>query len=288
VTAVIKSAGFTLAGLLIGVVVTAPWRGSGGGTPVPVPAEQTGSLRGRIDAIEGQLRDERRRREALEAELAALTTRVDASDAPAEADTRRAETRTDDAPPAADRGSDESAQGPSARFGGPRAAGGLDRDARRIDRLVDGGFTPERAQWIVRRAAELRMQALQARYDAERKGEPFDPQAAFSAEQPLREALGDQEYEQYLKAMGRSTRVAVRDVLASSPAEQAGLQSGDQVVAYDGKRVFDAGDLNRLVLDGQPGEPVAVDVIRDGQPMQIYVPRGPLGITGGGRFRGRP
>jgi hypothetical protein len=35
------------------------------------------------------------------------------------------------------------------------------------------------------------------------------------------------------------------------------------------------------VLEGQPGQVVAVDVIRDGQLVQLYVPRGPIGITGG-------
>lgn len=285
-TAVIKSAGFMLAGLMIGIAATAPWRGSARDTSVPPPADQTASLRERIDTIDARLHDERRRREALEAELAALTARVDASEAPAEAGTERADRRASDAAPAAD--SDETVRAPFARAAGAAPPAGFDPEARRIDRLVDGGFAPERAEWIVQRAAELRMQALQARYDAQRQGEPFDRQAGFSAEQSLREALGDQEYEQYLKALGRPIRVAVRDVLASSPAEQAGLQPGDQLVAYNGKRVFDVADLNRMVLDGQPGEPVAVDVIRDGQSMQVYVPRGPLGITGGGRFRGRP
>ena len=54
------------------------------------------------------------------------------------------------------------------------------------------------------------------------------------------------------------------------------------------QRVFDMDELNNLTIDGQPGETVAVDVLRGGQPMQLYLPRGPIGITGGGRFRGRP
>jgi S1-C subfamily serine protease len=73
----------------------------------------------------------------------------------------------------------------------------------------------------------------------------------------------------------------VRDVLATSPGARAGLKPGDQVVSFDGQRVFDMSDINRLVLEGQPGQVVAVDVIRDGQLVQLYVPRGPIGITGG-------
>ena len=45
-------------------------------------------------------------------------------------------------------------------------------------------------------------------------------------------------------------------------------------------------ELNSLTLEGTPGESIAVEVRRDGQTVQLVIPRGPLGITGGG-FRGR-
>jgi hypothetical protein len=46
--------------------------------------------------------------------------------------------------------------------------------------------------------------------------------------------------------------------------------------------------LNQLILDGSPGQTVVVDVLRDGQQIQVYVPRGPIGITSGrGRGGGR-
>jgi S1-C subfamily serine protease len=94
------------------------------------------------------------------------------------------------------------------------------------------------------------------------------------------------DYERYLQADGRPTAIPVRDVLASSPAERSGLQPGDEIVAYGGKRVFDMGELNALTLEGVPGESVVVDVRRNGQSLQLVMPRGPLGVTGGG-FRGR-
>jgi serine protease Do len=80
--------------------------------------------------------------------------------------------------------------------------------------------------------------------------------------------------------------VNVQSVLASSPAERVGLRPGDEILAYNGKRVFDARELNALTLEGTAGESVVVDVRRDGQPLQLVLPRGPLGITGG--FRGPP
>jgi len=38
--------------------------------------------------------------------------------------------------------------------------------------LVDGDFTADRAEWIIRRYEELRMQMLEAQHAAERSGEP--------------------------------------------------------------------------------------------------------------------
>ena len=57
-------------------------------------------------------------------------------------------------------------------------------------------------------------------------------------------------------------------------------------MAYNGRRIFDMRELNALTLVGTPGESVVIDVRRDGQNLQLVMPRGPLGVTGGG-FRGR-
>jgi S1-C subfamily serine protease len=127
------------------------------------------------------------------------------------------------------------------------------------------------------------MEALQAQYDAQRGGRPVEASGGL---QTLRTELGDADYERYLQAYGRPTAIPVRDVLASSPAERSGLKAGDEIVAYGGKRVFDVPELNALTLEGTPGESVVVEVRREGQNVQLVVPRGPLGITGGG-FRGR-
>jgi hypothetical protein len=44
--------------------------------------------------------------------------------------------------------------------------------------------------------------------------------------------------------------------------------------------------VNALTLEGTPGESVVVDVRRADQNVQLVLPRGPIGIFGGG-FRGR-
>jgi hypothetical protein len=208
--------------------------------------------------------------DALAAELAALRSGT------SEATTAATATETAEAVPTESR----------ARVRRDAAALREDGQRRVIEALVAAGFPPDRAEWINRRTQELRMESLQAQYDARREGRPFEPSAAFEGARTLRDELGDADYERYLAALGRPTSVAVRDVLASSPAERVGLKSGDEVVAYDGKRVFDARELNSLTLAGNAGESVLVDVRRDGQMLQLVMPRGPLGILGG--FRGPP
>lgn len=159
------------------------------------------------------------------------------------------------------------------------------RRRQEVDRLVRAGFTQERAEWILRRTQELQVQQQQAQFDAQRNGQPF---RGTDIEESLRREIGDAEYEQYLAGTGRSTSVAVMEVLASSPAERAGLRPGDQIVSYAGQRVFDNGDLTSLTREGNPGESVTVEVNRNGQIVQLSVPRGVLGVQTGGGGRGGP
>ena len=73
--------------------------------------------------------------------------------------------------------------------------------------------------------------------------------------------------------------------MAASPAERAGLQPGDQIVSYDGERVFSTFELMQHTMASGDGD-VVVDVLRNGATMQIVLPRGPIGVEIG-RFRGR-
>ena len=65
----------------------------------------------------------------------------------------------------------------------------------------------------------------------------------------------------------------------ASRSDSAGIRDGDVLLRYDGQRVYQASDLRRATRDGEMGEMVAVDILRDGQRIQTYVPRGPLGIN---------
>jgi len=157
----------------------------------------------------------------------------------------------------------------------------------RLAQLINSGFTPERAQWIVQRESELQMEVMQARFDARRSGQPMDPfNPTLNPNSALRAELGDSQYEQYLQATNRPTTISIGSVLESSPGQRAGLQPGDEIVNYDGSRVFDVFDLNQQTMQGEPGESVVIDIRRDGMPMQVVLPRGPIGVSTG-RFRGR-
>ena len=99
----------------------------------------------------------------------------------------------------------------------------------------------------------------------------------------LRKEMGDAEYEKYLAGTGSSDQGAGDGCARKLRGrERSGLKPGDQIVSYAGQRVFDTGDLNSLTRQGTPGETVTVEVQRDGQTVQLPVPRGVLGVQAGG------
>lgn len=156
--------------------------------------------------------------------------------------------------------------------------------AGRIERLIEAGFLPGRAAQIVQREAQLQMESLQARYEAERSGNPVEWwRGRDSSSSSLRNELGDTDYARYLEANNRATSVSISSVIESSPAAAAGLLPGDEIVRYDGQRVFSMTELTQQTMNGTSGENVAVDIMRDGIQMQVVMPRGPFGISGGRR-----
>lgn len=156
----------------------------------------------------------------------------------------------------------------------------------RTTQLVDGGFTEARANQILAFEDEVRMQALQAEYEAQLNGNNLDPWTqAYNAQAAFRENLGDADYEKYLQSRGGESTITIREVIGSSPANRAGLRPGDQILSYDGDRVFNMFELKSRAFAGNPGEDVVVDIERDGQRMQLVLPRGPIGITGNGGGR---
>ncbi len=65
-------------------------------------------------------------------------------------------------------------------------------------------------------------------------------------------------------------------VFPGSPAEAAGLQSGDVIVALDGTPITAETDLSMLILPYGPGDTISLSVLRDGATIELDVTLGEL------------
>lgn len=72
----------------------------------------------------------------------------------------------------------------------------------------------------------------------------------------------------------------VAEVRPGSPAEQAGVQTGDLIVSFDGHKVDKMHDLPRLVSMTTPGSDVSMEVLRDGATVTLSVTVGELASGG--------
>ncbi|MDX1561278.1 MAG: PDZ domain-containing protein [Gammaproteobacteria bacterium] len=285
----IKLAAYLLVGVGIGAGIVW-WQGGadsvddwGSGLSV----EDRAPLERRLSELETDLALERYERQLLADELALLRDSLETNDAASDDAALAAELRQRIG---ALRGGDEGQFAETIRERFETRRDGFSEEARtqrQLDRYVEAGLSPERAQWIMQREDELQMEVLQAVYEARQNGATAQELDNLSMSAMMRQELGDADYEKYLEGRGRPTAVNVREVLTNSPAQAAGLRAGDQIIAYDGKRIFEMNELNSLTYEGRPGETVAIDIVRDGQQMQLYVERGPIGVSGGGRTRTR-
>jgi serine protease Do len=57
--------------------------------------------------------------------------------------------------------------------------------------------------------------------------------------------------------------VLVGDVVEGSPAERAGLQRGDVIISFDGRKIEDPNQLRNMVANIEPGKEVAAHIVRD-------------------------
>jgi len=152
----------------------------------------------------------------------------------------------------------------------------------RKQRLISSGFAEEEANWIFEKESEVSLESLNDQYQARRQALLNQTEGGANNQTTadrLRTKLGDQVYERYLEANGWPTSVAVGSVMPNSPGQNAGLQAGDSIVAYNGERVFSVRELNNLTVQGDPGESILIEVERDGNPVQLTIPRGPIGVT---------
>lgn len=150
--------------------------------------------------------------------------------------------------------------------------------------LVAAGVDRATAADIKRRGDELAMSEMHVRDLATREewlDTPrfADEMAAIDAQRTsIRDEIGDEAYDRYLFAQGQTNRVRIDDVMTESPAALAGLQPSDMILRYGNTRIFAPDDLVAETRSGTAGELIRLEVIRNGERLEIDVPRGPLGL----------
>jgi serine protease Do len=56
-----------------------------------------------------------------------------------------------------------------------------------------------------------------------------------------------------------------------SPAEAAGLQAGDVIVEFNGRKIVDGIDLRNRVAESEVGQTVRIKALRGGRPVEFTV-----------------
>ncbi len=218
-----------------------------------------------IDALRQRLDDEARARRALEQRVSELVRQVEMLESASTDPATGSETAAAD---------DDTTTETSDR----REAGGFNTQA-----LIDSGMDDMLAGELQLFYEQIEMDRLYLRDQSLR--EDWDRDAYRSAldeledrESELRQRLGEEGYDAYLYASGQPNRVAVTSVIASAPAGQVGIEAGDHILRYDNQRIYNWFELREATAGGNIGDTVAVEVDRDGQTLQFYLARGPLGI----------
>jgi hypothetical protein len=273
----IKILGVLAAGLVGGYLIgaataDAPPAADSRATPVATYFDESAPVTERLQALEQTVAAERDARLVLEEQIMLLLEEIDRIDAngPAVISGEISELIAE-REQAAERQAARSERRTARRSGNARE--------RQLDMLADAGFALNRAEAILDRTSELQWEAMQAQFEARSEGRSYNwADLDANPNWRLRQELGDDDYQRYLAAMGQGTEVTIQNVYESSPAARIGLQAGDQVLAYNGTRVFSTTEL-RALSAGQPraGDAV-IEIMRNGNRMQLTIPTGPMGV----------
>jgi hypothetical protein len=238
-----------------------------------------------IAALREALALERETRLALEVELAELRARAE------QAEARGAGAPAPGPEPAVDAAGSPAAA-PAAGAGAalasaPELPAELAPEAgpagnRRFDerKLEAFGLAPGEAERLRERFEQAQMDELYLRDQAAREGwlrRPRFQMARHRLQRELREEVGDESYDLMLYASGEPNRVQLAYLLDPSPGRAAGLQDGDVLLRYDGRRIFTGQELQNATRSARRGSQVAVDVLRGGEEIRVYLPAGPVG-----------
>jgi len=242
----------------------------------PVPADRTRGtdVRGVLDELSARLAEQDARQSALEREVEFLREAL-GEESPT---LGMAELDAGNEDPSADEPATARDTTPSRRRFRERSV------AERKAVLVESGMSEVDADRVIAAADKASLDRLSLRYQAAREGWLDSPEyrqamAALPNERELvRREYGEDAYDRYLYASGRSNRVVVESVMGGSAAQQAGLQTGDTLVGLAGERVYSVRDLMRIATEGAADEMIPLTAVRNGALVETTVPRGPLGI----------
>jgi len=81
--------------------------------------------------------------------------------------------------------------------------------------------------------------------------------------------------------LSKAAGALISDVQADAPGAKAGLRTGDVITELDGKPITDAGELQMLVGQKQPGDTIHLEVMRDDKPVSVAVTLEELGGKNG-------
>ena len=71
--------------------------------------------------------------------------------------------------------------------------------------------------------------------------------------------------------LGKPSGAMVRSVEAGGPADQAGVEAGDIITKFDGRKIDKAGDLPRIVGGAKPGTKATLELFRRGASKELSV-----------------
>lgn len=184
-------------------------------------------------------------------------------------------------PEAAEYEDDAVDTGATAGAGGPDAPEAVAQEAFDTQSLQDLGYTEDEVRRLRERFEAYQLELLYLNDRARREGWRRTPQFGVESRrlaEALQAELGDRDYDAVLFGAGLANRVKVAGVLSGSVAEFAGLRDGDEVISYDGRRVFDPQSLRRATSQGDAGVQTELRVRRGDEELRILLPRGPIGI----------
>jgi hypothetical protein len=148
------------------------------------------------------------------------------------------------------------------------------------NQLLAAGFSMNRIQWLRMRAEELETNRKRSDTERLKSGLPVELDLAHRLDRDLDlvDEIGADEYEKYRAALGRANTIKVTSVDRGGIAESAGMKTGDEIIKYGGQRVYNMGQVTAIAEKGRPGEMVAIEVLREGRPLQLSALKGELGI----------